>query len=211
MRLRPMTNAKSLCGALLCVCLTLASISIAGSHKAQSSITINFDEPDASQGRLIANDYLAKYGITISESTNGTLVAIVNASQMYQGRALIATSPPNVLTQVNSNDPVSFTLNFPKQFRLVRFSRPALTAGVTGVTFPEWRAQALDAKGGILDEVGEPLGAGPRYYSNIPARTFTLKGPGIKAVRFNSKNYHFAGFSAVVIDDLTLISDGVAP
>ena len=189
-------------------CLALATLDLGCSHKRQ--ITINFDDGvDASQGRLVANDYLAKYGVSTSDVTPGTIVAIVDVAS--QGEALVAPSPPNVLTQVNSNDPVSFTLNLPTTFGSVQFTRPALTAGPTGVTFPEWQAQALDAHGHVLDEVGEPLGAGPRYYSDVPAQTFTLKGSGIKAVRFNSKNYHFAGFSAVIIDDLVLIPAGSTP
>jgi hypothetical protein len=38
-----------------------------------------------------------------------------------------------------------------------------------------------------------------------------LQGPGIQAVRFNSNNHRFAGFSAAVIDDLTLIPAAATP
>lgn len=118
---------------------------------------------------------------------------------------MVPVSPPNVLTQINSNDPVAFTLRFPKEVRAVRFTRPALLAGPTGITFPQWRAEALDAAGAVIATAGEPLGSGPAYYSNVPARTFTLDGPGVRALRFRSYNMHFAAFSAVIFDDLVLI------
>lgn len=172
---------------------------------------INFDAVDATHGRMVAKSYLAKYGITINEVSASTMIVIASAKTMYDGRTLVPSSPPNVLTQINSNDPVSFTLNLPAPMQTVRFTRPGLVAGQTGIVFPEWRAQALDDKGDVLDDVGEPLGSGPKYYSNVPAQTFTLQGPGIRAVRFNSKNYHFAAFSAVVIDDLTLNPAGARP
>lgn len=184
-----------------CVCYLCLAFSGAVSYGQQT--VINFDAVDASHGRLVANRYLAKFGISISEVSPGTSVVIVDAKTTY-ARELVASSPNNVLTQIPSDDPVSFTLNLPAPMQAVCFTRPGLLAGATGITFPEWQAQALDKGGKVLDQAGEPLGAGPKYYSDVPAKTFTLKGPGIKAVRFNSNNRHFAAFSAVVIDDLTL-------
>jgi hypothetical protein len=169
--------------------------------------TLNFDSIDATHGRVVANGYLEGYGIKLRGVTPGTIVAITNAHAFSEGRGLVASSPPNVLTQFNSNDPVRYTLVFPRKCREVRFTRPGLLAGPTGVTFPEWNAAALDDEGKVIDEQGEPLGSGKKYYSNVPAETFVLAGPGIAAVRFSSINYHFAGFSAVVIDDLVLVWD----
>lgn len=158
-----------------------------------------FEEVDASHGRVIASIYLAKLGITLSDVSPGTLVVIDSARNIYDGRALLPPSAPNILTQINSNDPVTFTLNFPGAMRSVSFTRPALLAGPTGIVFPTWEAQALDASGRVLRRVVEGLQG---YYANTPARVFTLQGPGIRALRFNSVNMHFAAFSAAVIDDL---------
>ncbi len=164
-----------------------------------------FEEVDASHGRVIASLALARLGVTLGAVTPGTLVVIDDARNLYDGRALIAPSGANVLTQINSNDPVTYTLTFPGPVRAVRFTRPALLAGPTGIVFPAWEAQALDASGRVLRRVSEGLGS---YYANTPARTFTLEAPGIRALRINSVNFHFAAFSATVLDDLGWTPEG---
>lgn len=174
---------------------------------AQTSTTLDFDSVNAGHGRLVAAGYFAKYGIALSDVTPGTLVVIDNAKNFYGGRALAARSAPNVLTQINSNDPVSFTLTLPAPARAVRFTRPALIAGPTGITFPQWKVEAFDKTGRLLSRAGEPLGSGASYYSDVPARIFDLTGPGIKTLKFGSNNMHFAAFSALVIDDLVLVGD----
>ncbi len=188
--------------------------------KSGNEIVVNFDSIEATHAPLIAYDYLAQYGITVTDMTPGTRVVIDNAIDEYGGRSLTPSSLPNVLTQKGSNDPVSFILSFQTTFQSVRFTRVALIAGETGVTFPAWQAVALDSNGTVLGKVGEPLGSGEEYYSDVPAKTFTLTGPGIKAVRFNSQNgfydsgghyRYFAGFSAIVLDDLILIPEKRLP
>ncbi len=173
------------------------------------SVVIDFDNTadhkalDVSlTGRLVANSYLAAFDMTLSDVTQGTQVAILDLRKQYEGQAIKAASGNNALAQIGSNDPVSFTINFKSPLEAVGFTRPALIAGPTGVTFPEWKASALDAQGRVLDEGGEPAAG---YYSDTPAKIFTLKGPRIKALRFDSNNHHFAGFSSVIIDDLTLV------
>jgi len=177
-------------------------------------IILNFDELDASYddpeghgGRREATSYLARYGITISGKTDGTMIAIFDTSNLYQGEVLVTTSLRNVLTQLKGCD-LFFTLNLPGLMQMVSFTRPKLLAGVTGIVFPGWEAQALDEAGKILETVGDPLGISS--YSNVPARTFVLRGPGIKAVRFHSTTNN-AAFQAVLIDDLTLYPPGSLP
>src|SRR2546421_5196422 len=154
------------------------------------TLTLDFDAVDASFGqRVVASPYLAKFGIAVKDATPGTKVVILDTRKSYDGHGIAASSKPNALSQENpSNDPCSFTLEFGSPLKAVRFTRPMLLAGPTGITFPEWSAQALDSEGRQLDEVGEPLGRGADYYSNVPAKRFTLNGPSIKAVRFYS-NY----------------------
>jgi len=153
-------------------------------------------------GRLVANNYLAAFGVTLSDVTQGTQVVILDLRRLYEGQASRGTFGNNALAHIGSNDPVSFTMNFKTPLQAIKFTRPPLMAGPTGVTFPEWKATALDAKGRALDESGESLGS---YYSDDPGKTFILKGPGIKAVRFDSNNHQFAAFNAVIIENLTLI------
>jgi hypothetical protein len=174
---------------------------------AAQTVTLDFDTVDSSFGRLVASSYLNKFGITLKNVTEGTVVVIVDTRKEYEGHATVASSKPNALTQIPTNAPiipVSFTMEFTTSVRSVGLTRPALLAGPTGVTYPEWSALALDSDGHQLDEVGEPLGGGADYYTNVPARRFILKGSSIKSVRFYSNNYHFAAFNAVLIDDLTL-------
>lgn len=159
----------------------------------------DFEDVDASHGRVIASLSLARLGLTLSDVTPGTLVVVDDARIIYDGRALVAPSGSNVLTQINSNDPVTFTLRFPGPVRSVRFTRPTLLAGPTGIVFPAWEAEALDASGHPLRRVSEGLQG---YYANTPARAFTLEAQGIRALRVNSVNFHFAAFSAVLLDDL---------
>lgn len=192
---------------ILIACLSLASFGV--SHAQKRTTVIDFDKSldgkalDVSAtGRLIANSYLAAFGVTLSDVTQGTQVVLYDLRKTYEGQAITAVSGNNALTQVGSNDPVSFTLNFKTPLQAVKFTRPKLIAGPTGITFPGWKATALDATGRALDESGESLGG---YYSDAPPKTFTLKGTGIKALRFDSNNNHFAAFSAIVLDDLTLV------
>ena len=60
-----------------------------------------------------------------------------------------------------------------------------------------------------MDETGTEINAKSESqingFSDVPAQTFTLNGPGIKSVRFDSDNWHVAAFSADFIDDLTLL------
>ena len=73
----------------------------------------DFEDVDASHGRVIASLSLARLGLTLTEVTPGTLVVVDDARIIYDGRALIAPSGSNVLTQINSNDPVTFTISVP--------------------------------------------------------------------------------------------------
>ena len=188
---------------------TAASSSSMARGPSSSSVVIDFDNTadrkalDVSlTGRLVANSYLAAFDITLSDVTPGTQIAILDLRKQYEGQAIKAASGNNALGQIGSNDPVSFTLNFKSPLQAVEFTRPPLIAGPTGITFPGWKASALDTQGRVLNEAGEGPGG---YYSDTPAKTFTLKGPGIKALRFDSVNGHFAAFSSAIIDDLTLV------
>jgi hypothetical protein len=170
------------------------------------STTIHFDainalsHPEGVDGATL-DSYLSDFGITLSNVTSGTQLKVYDDRNVYSGQAVIAPSAHNLLTQAGSNDPVSFTLNFDAPLDSFGFTRPYLIAGPSGITHPQWDAYAFDSQGNQVDHAGEALLAS---YSDIPAATYTLHGPGITAVRFDSNNYHFAAFSAVLLDDLVL-------
>ncbi len=182
----------------------------------KSVIDINFDGVNANAAPVDATAYLAGYGITLGGITPGTTLDVLSDRYIYGGRATVAPSPPNVLMQAGSNLPVSFTLDFPTPLDSFGFTRPELLAVTqSGITFPQWSAHAFNSQGQEVftntNPVGEPLFGS---FSNVPARTFTIPGPGITSVRFDSNNFNFAAFSAVLLDDFlltTAAADTTAP
>lgn len=178
----------------------LALLFVSGKASA-SHLTLNFDSVDASSGDVNASSYLAGFGISLTGVTPGTTVVILDNANVYGGTAAVPSSVPNYLTQVGSNDPVTFTLNFATPLNSFEFTRPKLLAGPNGITHPEWSAHAFNSGGVEVATVGESLIAS---FSDVPAKTFTMTKPNIASVRIDSNNRHFAAFSAVLIDDMKL-------
>jgi hypothetical protein len=164
---------------------------------------INFDDIEAGWGPVDAASYLAQFGITlINHYDQETQVRIHRDSGPGDGNGLIPSSMPNSLSQDGRNDPVAFTLSFDTPLDSFTFTRPMLNAETSsGITHPVWSGQALDINGNEIDRVGENMIAS---YSDVPARTFTLSGPGIYSIRFDSDNGHWAAFSSVQLDDFIL-------
>jgi pimeloyl-ACP methyl ester carboxylesterase len=166
--------------------------------------TLNFDSVATSAAPYFvdATTYLNSHGISVSAITPGTHLNIVNDFGYYNGLAVHAPSPPNTLTQMGSNAPVTFTLSFSPSLESFSFKRSSLIAATSsGVTFPYWRATAFNAAG---TQIGPSVGENNfGSFSNVPAATFSMTGPGIASVRFDSEN-RGSGFNAVVLDDLGL-------
>jgi len=167
---------------------------------------LNFSSADTSlpPGTIDAAGYLNNYGITVTGVTAGTHLLIANSQSIYKGTAVRPTHPPNLLLQNGSNDPISFTLNFSKPICALTIVRAGLIAATpSGVTHPIWSAHAFEEPNGSGKEVdiaGESLIAS---YFDVPQHTFTLSGPYIQSVRIDSMNLHFAGFSSVLIGELS--------
>jgi hypothetical protein len=178
---------------------------------------VNFDALDTSRGVMNASalsSYLAGYGIVATNLTFGTsLEALTGAQAMQQSASHaempVASSAPNLFTQTGSSQPLTYTLNFAGPLQSVGFTRVGLlTNGLPTISHPGWSALALDPNGNVLETVTEPLLVSS---NNIPARTFTLVGPNIASVRFNSDSQGgTAAFAAVLLDDLFLNSNVVA-
>lgn len=177
---------------------------------------LNFDSVDASSGNVDATSYLASYGVTLTNNSPGTNVYIVDYRKFFD---VVPPSLPNFITQMGSNDPVSYTLTFVTPLTSVGFTRTRLV-DPTGLAYPEWQVQVFNAAGAPGPSVGDYLRG---YYGDNPAVTYTLTIPGdfIKSVQVYSNNYHFAGMSAVTLDDfqgspvpvppaLLLLSSGLA-
>ena len=154
-----------------------------------------------------AQAYLGAFGIELTNKTTGTSVVLFNHLGSYDGKAFLPVSRPNVLTQINSSEPVTFTLSFSQP--LSRFSfviPPLIAAGETGITFPKWRAYGLDAQGVEIASVRSDYFGSYRHQDSktVILETPSRSGACINAVRFDSDSEHSAAFQAILIDDLAL-------
>ena len=144
----------------------------------------------------------------VGDSPETTPESEIIIKAIEAGKAFIPVSPPNVLTQEGSNDPVSFTLILPRPIWRASFTVPPLIASTeeSGITFPMWSAYALDAENKVIDSTGrEPSGS----YIHQFAETHSLQASVphehcIESIRFDSDNKHHAAFSGILIDDLAL-------
>ena len=162
------------------------------------TVTIDFDSVNATGGFVDATSYLASYGVTLSGVTAGTQVSIMDYNQVYGGTALNPVSGPNLLQQTGSNAPVSFTLTFSNPLLSFTFVVPDDAAPST---FPAWQAYAYSGTTLVAS-----TGKGYTCCMSGPV-TYSLVGSGITSVRIDSQNGNFAGFSAVPLDNLTLVSE----
>jgi hypothetical protein len=179
-----------------------------------NEVVVEFPDVDTSTtpGHTVAAlPYLHRLEISVTDIQPATSeIVLVNNRGLYQGAAVHPTTSQNLLTQVNTgNVPASFTLKFPPSVRIVSFTRPALyPATNSGITHPAWSAHALDAEGHELSSQSEGL---TRSFVDVPAVKYVLRSPGfdpIAALRFDSdprlNGVPFAGFSAILIERLTL-------
>jgi hypothetical protein len=175
-----------------------------------NSLAVNFDDPNA-----VANltGYLATNGMmTIATNSPGTGVAAENQTNAILDGSVIPSSLPNLLTQTNqpgSNAPVSFTVGFSNLLTQFSFTRPELLANAS-VSLPAWQAEAFDALGQPLAVISAPPISSA---TNVPAQTYTLtnaiNGAGIGSIEFSSEGAGFDTFSALLLDDFVLTTNGI--
>jgi hypothetical protein len=173
---------------------------------------VDFDALDASASSITGlplASYLAGFGISLSGVTPGTNVAVIADQNLYGGVAMDSPSAPNILSQIGSNNPVTFTMNFSSPLDSFSFTRAKLlVATPSGITHPAWQAYAFGASMTQLDFESEGLIAS---FSDVLAATYTLSGPGITSVRFDSQNGNFAAFSGVLLDNLNFTASTSSP
>jgi len=108
-------------------------------------------------------------------------VVLIDEKDVSDGEAVIATQGRNVLMQ-NGGHSCQYTLSFVERpHQAISFNRSHLVAGPSGITHPVWTATAFDANGRILSSVSEPE---IRRFTDVPAKRFTLNGPGINRITF---------------------------
>ena len=170
-----------------------------------NSTLLNFDSTAAAAN---LSNYLAGFGITMSNSSPGTSVSVLSQASLYGAGYVSAGPPTNVLTQTGSNGPVSFTLYFARPLTQFSFTRPQLSANPY-VVHPAWQVQAYDALGVPLAQAQQGLISSS---TNVPAATFTLQSPdGIASIAFNSEGNGFGTFNAMLLDDFILTTNSLLP
>jgi hypothetical protein len=95
------------------------------------STLVDFDTLNTSQAPVettAVEKYLAAFGVTVTNLSPGTELTVDRQQHIAGGMAVLAASPPNLLTQTGSNGPVRFTLRFAPLLSQFGFTRPELLA-----------------------------------------------------------------------------------
>jgi hypothetical protein len=175
---------------------------------------VDFDASSLATGKgpgtvQVLTAYLAGYGLTVSGLTAGTALAVENQALIAGGGLVLASSPPNLLTQTGGSGPVQFTLNAAAGLGGFGFTRPELLAKPF-VSHPAWQVTALDGAGNVVGQVGE---GEIDSSTNVGARVFSLGGAGgapIAGVVFASEGSGLTTFNAMLVDDLVLTTNAAA-
>ena len=167
-------------------------------------VLIDFDPLDTSAGEVGGTalvNYLAQYGVGMTNVTVGTALEAVNTNSLTGTIQVDVPSSPNFFTQAGLNQPVSFTLRFATPWQSFGFTRVGLSASSGPVSHPQWTATIFDTNGTELGLVFRAFACDSRP---VAARSFVLEGANIASVRFDSDSQGIAAFSAVLLDNLVL-------
>jgi hypothetical protein len=189
---------------------------------APDSTVVNFDTNtlNASRGPVegtLLKNYLAGFGVSVAGLSPGTELAVESQQNIAGGAAVLAASPPNLLTQTGSNGPVQFTLHFVTLLSQFGFTRPELLANPF-VSHPAWQVTAFDGSGAVVGQVGE---SEIDSSTNVGAQEFSLGqpagpgaavvvGPGIASVEFASEGTGLTTFNGMLVDNLVLTTNKTA-
>ena len=191
----------------LMIAVAVWTMVVSSFNIAQAAVTINFDAINAhgvsgGVGGVTLSNYLAGFGLSITGVTPGTQVVVLDERDIYPGlEPVVAPSPFNVLAQSGSNSAVSYKLTSSSLLDSISFTRPGILAGQTGIALPQWSAEILNSQSQVIGSVGESAHS---IFSDIPAKTFTLNGPGITAIEFDANAFNFAALSSMPIDNVVL-------
>jgi choice-of-anchor C domain-containing protein len=164
---------------------------------------IDFEALNASAGPVSGAPlagYLAGYGVSITNATSNTTVAVQDDQNFLGGKVTTASSGENLLTQIGANGAVSYTLVFNPPYPSVSWTRTELLAGSGGVETPAWQATAYDTNGVEVGSVGERQTGS---FTNVPAKRFTLGGADIASITFAGNN-SIGALATLPLDDLLL-------
>jgi Bacterial Ig domain/Protein of unknown function (DUF642) len=174
-----------------------------------NSIVADFDSITATAGPVSGatlSNYLDGFGMIVTDLSAGTQLAAENQALLAGGGVVAASSPPNVLTQIGSSGPVSYTVNFSPWLQHFALTRPELLPAPY-VSQPAWTMTAYDAAGAVLAQTGEgAIGS----YTPVGARGFSVNGggAGIASVQIASAGNGLTTFNGMVADDFVLTGAG---
>lgn len=177
-----------------------------------AAVTVDFDSVDASSGPVsgaVVTNYLAGYGITATNQTPGSTLAIADLTLPGWGY-ITAPSSPNTLTLWGPGAyGNSFTLDFAGAVSDLSFSiagylgRYTQGGSPSGNVLGDWTATAYNSSNVALGSVGEPIISS---YYDIPVKTYTLAFDGISHVTFSANAHGFAGQQMPMIDNISYAS-----
>ncbi len=168
----------------------------------QASEVVNFDSLDTTSGSVSGvplTNYLAGFGITVSDVTPGTTLTVENLSVSM----FVPQTPPNALHQQNNANGESYTLNFSPALSSLSFTRCAELPGPDGIAYPYWSATAYDGSLQI-GQVSEDAYSLWPYNGSKPAHTYAFTGSHITSLVVYGNAYNFAACSTLMIDDIVL-------
>jgi dipeptidyl aminopeptidase/acylaminoacyl peptidase len=200
-----MTRAVLL-GIVSAGCGNLAEVAEDAGPAPCRAIAADFDAVAAEEAPVDASAYLEGVGVAIdSTAPEGTEVVIASEDLFYDGVAARAASPPNLLTQIQTESgppihPMSYTLRLCAPASRIRFARAKLIAGPSGIIHPAWSAHAFDGDG---DEVGTASEDQITSYVDVPATLYSIDAYEIVTIRFDSDGEGVAAFGALLLDDLS--------
>jgi hypothetical protein len=168
-----------------------------------TTTTVNFDAVNTGDGPVagsVRDAYLAGYGITLSDITPGTDVYINDQSTSLW---INTSSPPNVLRQLFLQGPQSYRMNFASPLEELGFTRSGVDGDAYpgGISYCEWTVSAYNSSDVLLGSAHEDMWS---TWSDVPSAPFTLHGPDIAYAVVASDNHYFAGYPAVVLDDIVV-------
>src|SRR5487761_1043577 len=165
--------------------------------------TVTFDSINTNTSYYVdisTTNYLAQYGITLTNVTPGTMVDVMCANAQSNGSCstgtgyLIAESAPNVLVQQGGLYGESYTLAFSNPLSTLSFYTAGQNVGSGGNV--------------VLSSVGDPSLSAD--FSNTAPTQYVLTGPGIASVTFYSNCAGVCG-EQLAIDNLSSPQIGPTP
>lgn len=173
---------------------TVALVALAAGAGAQAY-------PASGASGLDLYSYFRQQGVTLI-SPPSQPVTMIQRNLAYDGHPMGPDPDSGVLLQTGRH-PCDYTLGFDRPVRAVSFNRSYLRASGHGVTHPYWTVTAFGEEDRPIASVGELQ---IRSRRDVPARHFTLNGPGIVRLVIWGDNKGADGFCNVVVDSLATLA-----